>query len=245
MVVTSVNTAINISRRVFIRFNYFNSFILFDVEEGSGTLDSEAPQRGNVICSSHRILVWCSCKSKQICYFPFRAELTHFHDFVQRLPMSSRTYHAGTGAYFSGCLIFVLALAVGVVIAIVKHSGEVGQRFSQQIYAADVIGRALLAYENNHHGATPSSLGALDINAAVASDESALTDRDLSQFHLMPPGTRTGTRPVDVVFETAEENSFPWWARFLNRFPDLTIRIYRDGETRSEFSKPDQRESDK
>lgn len=136
-------------------------------------------------------------------------------------------------------LIFVATPCIGLAVFF-RHSGEVRERFNRQSYTADAIGRALVTYEKEHNGLVPTLMGSLNVNKEVPSDEAPVTEEDLSQFHLLPSGTRSGVRPVDVVFELEKDRSFLRWVKVLDQSSDTTFRIYYDGKILLEDSKVSQ-----
>lgn len=136
-------------------------------------------------------------------------------------------------------LVFVATLCIGPIV-LLRHAGQVREQFGRQIYTAETIGRALVTYKKEHNGLVPTSMGSLNVNKEVPSDGIFVTEKDLSQFRLLTPRTRSGKRPVDVVFESVEEGSFPKWARTLDS--DTTLRIYCDGKALLEDTKVPQKE---
>lgn len=131
-------------------------------------------------------------------------------------------------------LAFVATLCIGPVV-LLRHAGQVRERFGRQIYTAEIIGRALVTYEKEHNGLVPTAMSSLNVNKEVPSDGTLVTEKDLSHFRLLPLRTRSGKRPVDVVFEGVDEGTLPKWARILD--PDTTLRIYRDGKALLEDTK--------
>lgn len=141
-----------------------------------------------------------------------------------------------------GCWILGAACTLTLIsscifmVEFIRYAARASHELDRQMYTADVIAHALLSYEVAHNGMIPSTLQALDIKGAEAADVGPVFAKDVSLFHMVPPGCRSGQRPVNVAVEAAEKNPIPPWASFLRRFPDSTVRIYQDGVIRSEFT---------